>query len=61
MPVGCASYHRIVPCPNACGCLPRAWLDAHPLTRADLDQGRDYLKQFEIKLQVCDSKKLAVA
>ncbi len=41
--------------------LPRAWLDAHPLTRADLDQERDYLKQFEIKLQVRDSEKLAAA
>jgi exopolyphosphatase/guanosine-5'-triphosphate,3'-diphosphate pyrophosphatase len=32
--------------------LPAAWLDAHPLTRTDLDQERDYLKHLEIKLQV---------
>jgi exopolyphosphatase/guanosine-5'-triphosphate,3'-diphosphate pyrophosphatase len=32
--------------------LPKAWLDAHPLTRADLDQERDYLKQMEIRLRV---------
>lgn len=41
--------------------LPRRWLDAHPLTRADLDQERDYLKQFDIKLQVRDSEKMAAA
>ena len=23
--------------------LPKAWLDAHPLTRADLESERDYL------------------
>ena len=39
--------------------LPLAWLDTHPLTRADLDQERDYLKQFDIKLQVRDSEKMA--
>ena len=41
--------------------LPRAWLDEHPLTRADLEQERDYLKQFDIKLQVRDSEKMATA
>ncbi len=41
--------------------LPRAWLDAHPLTETDLEQERDYLKQFDIKLQVRDSEKLAAA
>ena len=41
--------------------LPRAWLDAHPLTETDLDQERDYLKQFDIKLQVRDSEKMAAA
>jgi exopolyphosphatase/guanosine-5'-triphosphate,3'-diphosphate pyrophosphatase len=41
--------------------LPRAWLDEHPLTRADLEQERDYLKQFDIKLQVRDSEKMAAA
>jgi exopolyphosphatase/guanosine-5'-triphosphate,3'-diphosphate pyrophosphatase len=32
--------------------LPKSWLDAHPLTRADLEQERDYLKQLEIRLRV---------
>ncbi|MBS0590391.1 MAG: Ppx/GppA family phosphatase [Proteobacteria bacterium] len=32
--------------------LPQSWLDAHPLTRTDLDQERDYLKHLDIKLQV---------
>jgi exopolyphosphatase/guanosine-5'-triphosphate,3'-diphosphate pyrophosphatase len=32
--------------------LPATWLDAHPLTRTDLDQERDYLKHLDIKLQV---------
>ncbi len=41
--------------------LPRAWLDEHPLTRADLEQERDYFKQFDIKLQVRDSEKMAAA
>ena len=41
--------------------LPQTWLDRHPLTRADLDQERDYLKQFDIKLQVRADDKLAVA
>ena len=41
--------------------LPQAWLDHHPLTRADLDQERDYLKQLGLKLQVRGSEKLAPA
>ena len=41
--------------------LPQAWLERHPLTRADLDQERDYLKQFDIKLQVRADEKLAAA
>jgi exopolyphosphatase / guanosine-5'-triphosphate,3'-diphosphate pyrophosphatase len=41
--------------------LPRAWLDAHPLTRADLDQERDYLKQFDIKLHVRESEQMEAA
>jgi exopolyphosphatase / guanosine-5'-triphosphate,3'-diphosphate pyrophosphatase len=41
--------------------LSRAWLDEHPLTQADLDQERDYLKQFDIKLQVRDNEKMAAA
>jgi exopolyphosphatase/guanosine-5'-triphosphate,3'-diphosphate pyrophosphatase len=41
--------------------LPRRWLDAHPLTRADLDQERDYLKHYDIKLQVRESESLAAA
>ena len=32
--------------------LPRTWLDAHPLTRADLEQERAYLKPLDIKLHV---------
>jgi exopolyphosphatase/guanosine-5'-triphosphate,3'-diphosphate pyrophosphatase len=32
--------------------LPKSWLEAHPLTRADLEQERDYLKQLEIRLRV---------
>lgn len=32
--------------------LPRAWLSAHPLTGADLEQERGYLKSLDIKLQV---------
>jgi exopolyphosphatase/guanosine-5'-triphosphate,3'-diphosphate pyrophosphatase len=39
--------------------LPQQWLERHPLTRADLDQERDYLKQLDIKLRADD--KLAVA
>ena len=38
--------------------LARSWLDAHPLTRADLEQERDYLKQFDLKLQVRDGERL---
>ncbi len=41
--------------------LPRRWLDAHPLTRADLDQERDYLKHYDIKLQVREAESLAAA
>ena len=41
--------------------LSRDWLEAHPLTRADLEQERDYLKQFDIKLQVRESDRLAAA
>jgi len=41
--------------------LSRDWLDAHPLTRADLDQERDYLRQFDIKLQVREADRLAAA
>jgi exopolyphosphatase/guanosine-5'-triphosphate,3'-diphosphate pyrophosphatase len=32
--------------------LPRAWLDAHPLTGVDLEQERGYLKALDIKLQI---------
>jgi exopolyphosphatase/guanosine-5'-triphosphate,3'-diphosphate pyrophosphatase len=32
--------------------LPRTWLSAHPLTGADLEQERSYLKSLDIKLQV---------
>jgi exopolyphosphatase / guanosine-5'-triphosphate,3'-diphosphate pyrophosphatase len=41
--------------------LPQEWLERHPLTRADLDQERDYLKQLDIKLQVRADDKLAAA
>ena len=41
--------------------LPRRWLDAHPLTRADLEQEREYLKHYDIKLQVRESERLATA
>ena len=41
--------------------LPQVWLEHHPLTRADLDQERDYLKQLEIKLQVRGDDRLAAA
>ncbi len=40
--------------------LPGEWLDAHPLTRADLDQERDYLKPLEIKLQVREDEETTV-
>ncbi|MBP6627116.1 MAG: hypothetical protein KA187_06835 [Arenimonas sp.] len=30
--------------------LPKAWLDAHPLTRADLESERDYLLEIDRKL-----------
>ena len=32
--------------------LPQSWLDQHPLTRADLEQERDYFKILDLKLQV---------
>ncbi|MGH8040464.1 MAG: exopolyphosphatase [Rudaea sp.] len=32
--------------------LPHAWLDAHPLTRADLEQECNYFRQLDIKLVV---------
>ncbi|MEO6077058.1 MAG: Ppx/GppA phosphatase family protein [Dokdonella sp.] len=32
--------------------FPDGWLNRHPLTRADLEQERDYFKQLDIKLQV---------
>jgi exopolyphosphatase/guanosine-5'-triphosphate,3'-diphosphate pyrophosphatase len=32
--------------------LPALWLDQHPLTRADLEQERDYFKILDLKLQV---------
>ena len=32
--------------------LPENWLQQHPLTRADLDQERDHIKQLDFKLQV---------
>ncbi|MDR2011931.1 MAG: Ppx/GppA family phosphatase [Rhodanobacter sp.] len=32
--------------------LPSEWLDRHPLTRADLDQERDYFKALDLKLHV---------
>jgi exopolyphosphatase/guanosine-5'-triphosphate,3'-diphosphate pyrophosphatase len=41
--------------------LPQSWIEAHPLTRTDLDQERDYLKHIDIKLQVKASDKLATA
>lgn len=37
--------------------LPSAWLESHPLTRIDLEQERDYLKQIDIKLVVAKSAK----
>jgi exopolyphosphatase / guanosine-5'-triphosphate,3'-diphosphate pyrophosphatase len=39
--------------------LPRTWLDSHPLTRADLDQEREYLKHYDIKLQVREGERIA--
>ncbi|MEO8804081.1 MAG: exopolyphosphatase [Rudaea sp.] len=41
--------------------LPAMWLATHPLTRADLESERDYLKLLDIKLQVRESEKLAAA
>jgi exopolyphosphatase/guanosine-5'-triphosphate,3'-diphosphate pyrophosphatase len=32
--------------------LPQHWLDQHMLTRADLEQERDYIKLLDLKLQV---------
>lgn len=39
--------------------LPAAWLDQHPLTRADLEQERDYFKILDLKLQVRPLEKAA--
>jgi len=33
--------------------IDRTWLDTHPLTRADLDQERGYLKALDIKMDIC--------
>lgn len=41
--------------------LPRDWLERHPLTRIDLEQERDYLKQIDIKLQVVKSTESVAA
>ncbi|HET8942396.1 MAG TPA: exopolyphosphatase [Rudaea sp.] len=41
--------------------LPTTWMATHPLTRADLESERDYLKQLDIKLQVRESEKFAAA
>jgi exopolyphosphatase/guanosine-5'-triphosphate,3'-diphosphate pyrophosphatase len=41
--------------------LSQDWLERHPLTRADLEQERDYLKQLDIKLQVRADANLAAA
>jgi exopolyphosphatase / guanosine-5'-triphosphate,3'-diphosphate pyrophosphatase len=41
--------------------LPGSWVEAHPLTRTDLEQERDYLKHIDIKLQVKASEKRAAA
>ena len=35
--------------------LPARWIESHPLTRVDLEQERDYLKQIGIKLVVTKS------
>lgn len=39
--------------------LPDHWLDQHPLTRADLEQERDYFKILDLKLQVRALEKAA--
>ncbi|HEY0178767.1 MAG TPA: Ppx/GppA phosphatase family protein [Dokdonella sp.] len=39
--------------------LPASWLDQHPLTRADLEQERDYFKILDLKLQVRATDKIA--
>jgi exopolyphosphatase/guanosine-5'-triphosphate,3'-diphosphate pyrophosphatase len=41
--------------------LPQSWLANHPLTRADLEQERDYLKQLDIKLQIRSDDSLVAA
>jgi exopolyphosphatase/guanosine-5'-triphosphate,3'-diphosphate pyrophosphatase len=41
--------------------LPGVWLENHPLTRIDLEQERDYLRQIDIKLQVSKSADREVA
>jgi len=39
--------------------LPAEWLDQHPLTRADLEQERDYFKLLDLKLQVRAMERIA--
>jgi len=39
--------------------LTRNWLESHPLTRADLDQEREYLRHYDIKLQVREAERIA--
>jgi exopolyphosphatase/guanosine-5'-triphosphate,3'-diphosphate pyrophosphatase len=41
--------------------VQRRWLDTHPLTRADLEQEREYLRHYDIKLHVRESERLAAA
>ena len=41
--------------------LPGSWLDNHPLTRIDLEQERDHLKQIDIKLAVSKSSSRVIA
>ena len=47
------SVTDLVEMDQACGLqlrLPRSWLDAHPLTRSDLDTEREYLDDVGMKL-----------
>lgn len=39
--------------------LPDSWLSEHPLTQADLEQERDYLKHLDIKLQIRSGERIA--
>ena len=41
--------------------LPQSWLDQHPLTRADLEQERDYFKILDLKLQVRAAEPVAAS